>query len=504
MLSAALLIAAFFAGVAGSWSPCGFSAVHTLGVGGHAGGRRTTLAAVATFTVGAFAGGLITFVSLSALGSLAGGLGGAVAAAIAILAAILDLRGARIVPQIRRQVPEPWRRTMPLPLAGALYGVLLGLGFTTFVLTFAVWALAGISVALGSLHAGVLIGLGFAFGRALPVAVLAPIVDLPAGERATALMAERPQLLRGVRAADGVALVGVAAALAVSSASAAQSAPVLAAGEDPSAVTDGIVAFQAPGLGGWLLQGGTLTALPCEDPSLGGGQLACISGSTVLVGPAPGGAPFPVSVAVPGVDKVAVSAGWLAYRIAADPAAGRPLQEIVARSLSPLGPPVLLGSATPPDQLGRPMISGSTVVFSANHASQQPSRIYSFNLATQKGGAIVSDATAQLLNPAVAGSKLLYVRVSDCQQQLLLAPLGAPAQTRQLAAAPTEISRDGTYTPGAIREGRTPHHCVGPLAGSYAGTTSYWTTALTAKSAYLTLVLTSGAHTTLQLIRIGL
>ena len=31
---------------------------------------------------------------------------------------------------------------MPLPLAAGLYGVLLGLGFTTFILTFAVWALA--------------------------------------------------------------------------------------------------------------------------------------------------------------------------------------------------------------------------------------------------------------------------------------------------------------------------------------------------------------------------
>ena len=55
--------------------------------------------------------------------------------------------GLRIVPQIRRQLPEGWRWTMPLPLAAGLYGVLLGLGFTTFVLSFGVWALAGISVA---------------------------------------------------------------------------------------------------------------------------------------------------------------------------------------------------------------------------------------------------------------------------------------------------------------------------------------------------------------------
>ena len=43
---------------------------------------------------------------------------------------------------------------MPVPLAAGLYGVLLGLGFTTFILTFAVWALAGISVALGDPRLG--------------------------------------------------------------------------------------------------------------------------------------------------------------------------------------------------------------------------------------------------------------------------------------------------------------------------------------------------------------
>ena len=44
---------------------------------------------------------------------------------------------------------------MPVPLAAGLYGVLLGLGFTTFILSFAVWALAGIAVALGDPALGV-------------------------------------------------------------------------------------------------------------------------------------------------------------------------------------------------------------------------------------------------------------------------------------------------------------------------------------------------------------
>src|SRR3712207_9561089 len=79
------------------------------------------------------------------------------AGAVAFLAAIAEARGRRIAPQIRRQLPEHWRRIMPMPVAAALYGILLGLGFTTFVLTFGVWALAGDrkSTRLNSSHANI-------------------------------------------------------------------------------------------------------------------------------------------------------------------------------------------------------------------------------------------------------------------------------------------------------------------------------------------------------------
>ena len=152
MLTAVLAIAAVAAGITGAWSPCGFSMVETLAPAGYAGRLRTTLVACATFTAGALVGGVITFGGLGLLGQWlgAGGTGAAaVAAAVAIAAAIGEARGVRIVPQVRRQVPESWRRVMPVPLAAGLYGVLLGLGFTTFILTFAVWALAAVSVALG-------------------------------------------------------------------------------------------------------------------------------------------------------------------------------------------------------------------------------------------------------------------------------------------------------------------------------------------------------------------
>ena len=70
---------------------------------------------------------------------------------------------------------------MPMPLAGALYGVLLGMGFTTFVLSFGVWALAGISLAVGDPAIGAIVGLCFGLGRAIPVVALAPLAGTPPG-----------------------------------------------------------------------------------------------------------------------------------------------------------------------------------------------------------------------------------------------------------------------------------------------------------------------------------
>jgi hypothetical protein len=235
----ALTAAAFVAGMTGSWSPCGLSMISTLGPRDrasidraegsrsmsrerrfHSGGRLTTIAACIAFVPGAVLGGVLTFGSLAVAGSVIGGGPVALAAgALVVLgAAALELRGTPIVPQVRRQVPEHWRRVMPLPLAAAGYGVLLGLGFTTFVLTFAVPALAGASLAVGDPVTGVAIGLAFGVGRALPVVVLAPFSRTEFGLRVSELMMERPSVLRSFRFADGIALLAVALVLAAQSA----------------------------------------------------------------------------------------------------------------------------------------------------------------------------------------------------------------------------------------------------------------------------------------------
>src|SRR5256886_900357 len=203
-------------------TPMGAGCPERRARGGGAGRRRRGLRACGGFAAGALRGGVVAFGRLGAVGAALRGAGAAVpvvfGAAIAGAAALGEARGVRIVPQVRRQVPEAWRRLLPLPLAAWLYGILLGLGFTTFVLTLAVWALAGISVALGDPVLGLMIGLGFGIGRALPVVALAPVARRPIGVRAVALMAERPMVLRGLRLSDAAALTACAAVIAARSA----------------------------------------------------------------------------------------------------------------------------------------------------------------------------------------------------------------------------------------------------------------------------------------------
>ena len=216
MLTACLLAAALAAGVTGAWSPCGVSMVETLAPDGYARRLRTSLAACVTFALGALAGGAATFGGVALLGAALGA-GGPVAlglaAVVAVAAAAAEARGLRIAPQIRRQVPEAWRRVLPVPLAAAGYGVLLGLGFTTFVLSFAVWALAGASIALGDPALGLAMGVAFGAGRAFPVIGLAPFAGTDRGGAVTAAMCERPAILLGLRRVDAVALAACALAL---------------------------------------------------------------------------------------------------------------------------------------------------------------------------------------------------------------------------------------------------------------------------------------------------
>ncbi len=465
VLELSLALAAVLIGLTGAWSPCGFSMVETIGLAGDGGRRWTTIGACATFLVGAVLGGVVTFGSLSALGEAVHGAGGrlayGVAAAIAVAAAAAEARGMRIVPQIRRQLPQGWRWTMPLPLASALYGILLGLGFTTFVLSFGVWALAGIGVALGDPSAGVLVGAAFGVGRAIPVLAVAPAVDTPLGIRCVELMAERPALYRIFRLGDALTLGLVAAALATSTATAARTE--VGRGADPS-TTGKALAFQRPDRGGVLRFGGQIHDLPGRDPAVGGPYVAVVSGGDQIqilnrYNRDPIG-----SVPAPHAQALAISRGWLAY-LTVD--GGR--YSLRARRLKhPADPGKVRGvaSASRPVEIGHPSLDGGRLLYAVSKRRRNSIKRYS--LSSGRGETVLRSRTAELLNPSVKGRRLLYVRVDRARQ--------SPQKT----------------TPPKLRQHlmlrRLGGHGAGHRVYSHGPDRMLWSTALSGRRGFVTLL----------------
>ena len=418
----ALVAAGLLIGATGTWSPCGFSMIETIGPTGHTGGQPTTLAACATFLPGALAGAVFTFGGISLVGAAipgeAGWLSYTVAAAVAFLAAIAEARGKRIAPQIRRQLPEHWRRIMPMPVAAALYGVLLGLGFTTFVLTFGVWALAGISLALGEPVARLAIGLGFGVGRAIPIVALAPFAARSLGRKAITLMAERPELYRAIRFGDALALV--TAALALTLAGTAQAdVKLVKSASDPSVSGPTLAYAKGQGDAAFVTEGQGPQALPGTDPSIADEFAAVIDGQTVRILGRPGFAEAD-SFDAPGVDAVAVSNNWIAYRTRAE---GR--DRMLVRELDQAGvagEPKSIAAAGQPDQLSLPGLDGNTLVYAV--LTPKSSRIIKATLKQLSRDVVIRSDVSQLSNPSVRGSSLLYVRGTRDRWELRLKKLG--------------------------------------------------------------------------------
>ena len=452
-----LLAAALLVGATGTWSPCGFSMIETIGPAGHTGGPWVTPAACATFLPGAVLGAIVTFGGLALAGSVlpGGWLAYAIAAAVALLAAVAEARGSRIAPQIRRQLPEHWRRVMPMPVAAALYGILLGLGFTTFVLTFGVWALAGISLALGEPAVGVAIGIGFGVGRAIPIVALAPIADRPAGRSAVALMAEHPGLYRGIRLGDAAALVAAAAALVLAAGAEADIKRVKP-GADPS-VDGGDFASQRgesraaeyrPGSGG-------VVQLPGTDPAVGGGYLAMLDrGDVVLF------ARHPLDqrrrVGVSGADAVAVSGSWLAIRTRVDRR-----DALQVRRLGPageIGQARVIAAAGPPAQIGIPSVAGSRVAYAV--AKDQKNKIVVYDADNGKRRTVMGARKKGLSNPSLHGNSMLYVRSKkEGRNELRLRRLKKGGGDRRLKSGKVRMwstALGGKRAYVTILEGRQP------------------------------------------------
>jgi hypothetical protein len=491
-LSVCAALTALIAGVAGAWSPCGLSMLDTIGSTLGDTRRWVLLTAVSTFALGAIVGGVVTFGGLALAGTLLGGeatLRDVLAGAIALAAAAADWRGVRIAPQIRRQVPERWRWVMPLPLACGLYGVLLGLGFTTFVLAFAVWALAAISVALDNVALGVLVGVAFGVGRALPIVWLAPGLRTADGQRRLDRIAVDVRLWLGFRRLGALGLTLCAIAIGTASAFghpvARRPVTVATAATDPS-VAGPLVAWQEVG-GSGVLQGatgatGSTTPLPGDLPAVGGSNVAWEQTGEIVVANAATLSPQ-VTIPLPTgatLSALAVSDSWLA--ISDLPSGGG--ANLLAVSLSDPSTMRTIAQAPLAGEIGRPVIDGSDVVFARGGPTF--SQINEIDLVSGTTTRLRwTRANHSLLNPVLVNGQLLYEQVGRCAQQLLLGSPAKASRNRLLLSLPSTVRRDPGYQPGYQEAWNGASLCRNRSAGP-GGKITLGTTALGTSAAYVT------------------
>jgi hypothetical protein len=489
MLAVSAGLTAVAAGIAGAWSPCGLSMLDTIGSALGDARRAMVWLAVATFTIGAVLGGVVTFGGLALLGELLGGDGqlrDVLAGVIASAAAVADWRGVRIAPQIRRQVPERWRWIMPLPLACGLYGVLLGLGFTTFVLAFAVWALAAISVAGDSVSLGIIVGAAFGVGRAIPIACLTPQLGSEDGQRRLDRISVDPRLWLGLRRVGALGLslcvVALAAATALGHSLGSKLTTLASSATDPSAA-GGLLAWQSIGGSGVLQSAtGARSPLPGELPALGGGNVAWEQGADIVVANATtlatvATAPLPAGATL---SALAVSASWLV--ISALPVGGG--AELSAVSLADPTTSTPINTAPLAGEIGRPAIDGPDLVFSVSSA--RSSAIVEVDLVTGARTTLhATRANYSLQNPVLSGGRLLYEEVGRCEQKLLLGPARRGARSRLLLGLPSTVRRDPGYQRGYQRNWDSASHCPNRAAGP-GGKITLGTIALDGPNAYVT------------------
>ncbi len=486
-LAVAAAPTAVLAGLSGAFSPCGFSVVDTIGGALGDVRRGVTLMACVSFSLGALIGGVVTFAGLALVGSMIGdrssGLAGSVGATVALVGALLDWRGVKIAPQIRRQVPERWRWVMPLPLAAGLYGLLLGLGFTTFVLSFAVWALAGICIAVGSPPLGIVVGLAFGFGRALPVVWMAPGLRR-GGVRQLDAMAAEPRLWLGLRRLDAI---GLALCAFWISAGVAQ-ALVLPAATNPVAAGRAVVWQKVGGSGMLRRPSGEVRALPGTDPALGGSRIAWQNGNRVTVADAASLQPT-LKLVVTDVDALAVSDGWLVYRRRS----GGNAASLIALRLAEPSRRRHLAGPRPVGQIGRPALDGSRVAFAVD--TPKRSKIVLADLGDGARHTLRrSERGTALFNPALLDGRLLYERVSACGQQLRLGSLHSSHGERVLRRLPSTVRRDPGYEAGYEHAWNMASKCPNRGFGR-GGTRELGPVALGASRVFLTeVVRTARAH----------
>jgi hypothetical protein len=244
---------------------------------------------------------------------------------------------------------------------------------------------------------------------------------------------------------------------------------ILVAGATDPTVSGRLVAWHVPAAAGTLMRSGSHEELSGSHPALGDSRLAVLRDGGIHVRTTAGeriGNGIPAA----GADALAVSAGWVAWRIGegvfAAPLPDGPVRQLMAS----------------PD-IGRPALDGSVVAF---HAA---GRIVMGDLALGTLSTVRRERRAQLRNPSLLGGRLVYVRARYDRQELRLGPAlpGSPVRDRRLWSTVPTGRRDNGYERGRRHHRHGWPRKLWPRPPRGVSPT-VWTTALADDAVYVTLL----------------
>jgi MFS family permease len=172
---------AVVAGLRGLWSPCGLSMVSALNPMAERGRGHRYGVTVAWYVAGAVAGGALLGGACAGLAAGVAAVGTpapvrvAVAVAAALLAAASDSRAVPWrLPTHPRQVNERWIGRYRRWIYAAGFGVQIGTGFATYVMSATVYLAAALAALTGRPGPALLVGVGFGLVRGLGILAGAP------------------------------------------------------------------------------------------------------------------------------------------------------------------------------------------------------------------------------------------------------------------------------------------------------------------------------------------
>ena len=385
------------------------------------GGHIRRMVAIVLFSLAAVG-------AAATLGALLGATGTALpgrwmlitATILAVLAAVREAGVLRVgVPALRRQVPERWRRERPLAFWSSGYGMILGVGFGTFLPTATFWVACAGALALGNPLVGAVCLGAFGLGRGLMI--------IGAGSDPIRRLGDTHRLVRPVNTATLAACValllpGVALGVVVP--------PPPPAGLSEPSVSNGVIAYteQGGGVAHVVIQSagaGRITYADSQTPSINGSRLAYVDAQGIRVIEWSTGQEV---FREPGtVEKPSLSGTRLAYVKRVGPRRRLVVRDLVthrSRLIAAVGPGV---------DLGRPSLVGLRIAW--HEAAGQSNRVFLRSLTTGMTQLIASGGRGVAnVNPVMTTKYIAWTHSVGERSDVLLRQIGSRRRVRRVAS----------------------------------------------------------------------